>query len=77
MFWNTSDSGIGKFDSAASLDKYIDAAHPLIGWENETKITHFRLVGRIAGINRTFAGALRQLRFGRQAVSNPFVLKPA
>lgn len=48
LFWNSSDAGLSRFENAAGLEKYVMAAHPLIGWEDDPKLNHFKLVENIA-----------------------------
>jgi hypothetical protein len=48
LFWNTSEAGLARFANPVSLEKYMQEARPLIGWENMAKLNHFRLIENIA-----------------------------
>ncbi|MDQ2841009.1 MAG: HipA domain-containing protein [Acidobacteriota bacterium] len=51
LFWNTGEAGLQKYADSKSLNKYVEAARPLIGWDGERDVNHFRLVRNIAALS--------------------------
>lgn len=61
LFWNTGDSGLVRYADPTVLKKYVVAARPLIGWDGEERVNHFRLVRNIASLSPEYGDHLRMV----------------
>jgi hypothetical protein len=65
LFWNTPESGLGKYFQDQSLIPYIRRAKPQIGWDgwdsNGGEISHFDLVGSVAAHDMRYWRWLEEL----------------
>lgn len=61
LFWNEPEDRLTRFDSQDALNAYVERAHPLIGWEGERSLNHFRLISKVAALHPSHRGALVQL----------------
>lgn len=48
LFWNVAEDALARYETPASLKKYIRGSHPVIGWDAEPKLDHFDLVRLVA-----------------------------
>lgn len=61
LFWNFAEGSLDRFGTDSALAKYVEEARPLIGWDGQDNVNHFRLVANIAQEEVRCAEVLRAI----------------